>query len=347
MRIVLTQKAKNMLFEQTAERNHQMRRKSAKSPSPGILASLAGCFLSLLLSGASAQEPAVRTVVSIPPQKEIVERVGGDRVSVEVLLPPGRSPATYEPSPKQMAALTDADFFLRIGVPFENVLMKRISELAPDLRIVDMREGLQLRSMEGHSHEEEDEQAHEEHAHEEHTHGGHSHEEGSDPHFWLDPGKVANQVRIVYEALVEEDPEGKEVYGKNRAALVSDLFLLHMSIDKQLAPHRGKTMLVFHPAWGYFADAFGLKQKAIEAGGKEPGAKHLTRLIQEARRENVQAIFIQPQFSKKTAESIADSIGAKIVVIDPLAENYLENLKQVAGKIDKALSDQEDKEGKP
>jgi zinc transport system substrate-binding protein len=176
-------------------------------------------------------------------------------------------------------------------------------------------------------------------SHDHHGDSGHSHdhEEGNDPHIWLDPDLVKVQARTIADALIRVDPEGQEYYEKNYEQFRSDLNTLDEKLERALKPVNGKTFLVFHPAWGYFADAYGLKQVAVELEGKEPSARHMAKLIDRAESENVKVIFVQPQFSQSEAETIAKAIGGVVIPIDPLAEDYIENMEKVARKVAGAL----------
>lgn len=267
---------------------------------------------------------AVETVfVSIPPQKFFVERIGGDRVDVQVLVKPGNSPATYSPSPRQSIALGKALLYFRIGVPFETAFLPKISAAFPNLTVVETRAGIELRSLKT------------EHACSHAGCGG-----TKDPHIWLNPRLVKRQARTMATALIQHDPEGKALYEANLAAFLIELDTLDEHLTNALAPLRGKTFMVFHPAWGYFADAYGLEQEPIELEGKDPSARQLTRIIEKARTEGVRAIFVQPQFSKASANAIARAIGGAVVPIDPLAPSYIENLEAVATQINNALHQQ-------
>lgn len=290
----------------------------------------------LLLAGGCAREHTdvgyesrddlsaqVRVCVSILPQAFVVERIGGERVAVEVLVGPGQSPHTYEPTPAQMVALERADIYFRIGVPFEDALMDRIERTMPDLQIVDLRNGITLLPLADHDHGPGEECAGE--------HGR------LDPHTWLDPGLVAVQARTVAEALSQLDPDGVASYRSNVAALLGDLARVDAEVREVLEPVRGERMLVFHPAFGYFARAYGLEQVAIEVEGKEPGPRQLQRMVEQAAERRVNAIFVQPEFARTAAEAVAREIGVEVISIDPLARDYLENLREMAGTVRRAL----------
>jgi zinc transport system substrate-binding protein len=254
---------------------------------------------------------------------DFVERVGGDRVIVEVLVPPGQSPATYEPSPKQMARLAEAPVYFRVGSPFEESFASKLASTHPDLQVVDLREGVTLRRMAEHH---------------EHGEGCDHGQKGADPHVWLDPLRVKILAETVGSALARLAPEHEAEFRRNLARFHEDLDGLHGRIERILLPLKGREIFVFHPAYGYFTDRYGLIQVAVEMGGKEPGPRRLATLIERARERGVKVIFVQPQFSRKSAQAIADAVGGAVVPLDPLARDCLSNLETMATVVEKALA---------
>jgi zinc transport system substrate-binding protein len=270
--------------------------------------------------------------VSILPQKYFVERISGDKVKVSVMVGPGQNPATYEPLPKQMVALTEADLYFQIGVPFETVWIKKIQSLNPQLKIVDTREGITLRKMEGaHSHNElEPENKHEDNKLSENK-------EVKDPHIWLDPLLVKIQVETICRELSAADPENKAFYEQNLREFQGDLDQLHGELTETFESLPVKKLMVFHPSWGYLTDRYGLKQIPIEIEGKEPGPRELAKVIDQAKQEGIRVIFVQTQFDTKAAESVARAVEGKVIPLDPLAEDYMNNLRRIAAVIKKEL----------
>jgi zinc transport system substrate-binding protein len=290
---------------------------------------------------AAAGEEKIKVFVSIVPQEYFIGRVGGERVQAQALVKPGSSPATYEPTPRQMVELSQAKLFFRIGVAFENSFLPKIEQTLPNLKIIDTRAGINLREMKAHHHDEdgeEHEKRNEKDEHAEHEEG--HHHEGTDPHIWLSPRLVKVQTRTMADALIALDPEGKEVYETNYQSFAAELDALDQKLASALASVKGKTFLVFHPAWGYFADAYGLNQEPIEIEGKDPSAQQLARIIDQAKAEDVRVIFVQPQFSQATAKSVASAINGAVVPIDPLARDYVKNLEAVAKTVSAALGAQ-------
>ncbi len=279
-------------------------------------------------------EGKVTVFTSILPVAYFVERVGGPDVAVKVLVGPGQDPHSFEPTPKLMANLAEAKVLFKVGFPFEETLIKKAESAFKNLQVVDLQQGIKLRAVteeeEGHDHHEGAEEP------------GHSHEAGeSDLHTWLDPQIAKIQAQTIADTLIRIDPARRSMYEKNLKAFQADLDAVYEQLSKALAPVKGKSFFVFHPAYGYIGDAYGLKQVAVQIEGKEPTAKQLAALIDKAKEEGVRVIFVQPQFSKKSAEVLAEAIGGAVVPLDDLAPNYLENLKDMAAKLESALKTQQ------
>ncbi|MEZ4600668.1 MAG: zinc ABC transporter substrate-binding protein [Syntrophotaleaceae bacterium] len=269
--------------------------------------------LSFALAETTPSTQPIKTFVSVLPQKYLVERVGGEHVEVSAMVGPGRSPHTYEPTPRQMSELSRTRVFFQIGVPFEQVWIKRITALNPALELVDLRKGIRLLPSPAHHHD--------------HHHG---HGEELDPHIWTDPMLAKIMAGQILETLSRLQPQRKADFTANYQALVADLAELDRYIRDRLDGVKQRRFLVFHPSWGYFAAAYDLEQIAIETEGKEPGPRALARIIDLARKNNIRTIFIQPQFSRTTAETVARAIDGKVEAIDPLSEDYLDNLRKAA-----------------
>jgi zinc transport system substrate-binding protein len=286
-----------------------------------LLPLLAGVLAGPAWAGPAAAQPgALRVFVSILPQKTFVERVAGARAEVSVLVGPGQSPATYEPTPRQIARLAGAGVYFRMGVPFEAAWLDRIRATSPGLRIVDTTEGIRRRAVDRAIGD-----------------GAPAGDGLEDPHVWTDPALVKVMAGSIRDALARLDPACAEEYARNEAAFDADLDTLDARIRDRLAPVRGRAFLVFHASWGYFADAYGLRQIPIESGGKEPGPRTLAAVLERARALGIRVVFVQEQFSRRTAEAIAKEIGARVVAVDPLAEDYLANLWNVAEAFAAAL----------
>lgn len=279
-----------------------------------------------------------RVFVSILPQAYLVERIAGEHIDVEVLVGPGDNPHSYSPTPKQMVRLGQANALLTLGLPFEQELLGKLH--GHDLRIVNLGAGLAEDPHTTDDHAHGDEQAHDD----EHDHGDeqahddeHDHGE-SDPHVWLSPVLASELAEHACDALIEIDPAHAEDFRRNLAELQADLKTLDAELAETLAPLKGQTFYVFHPAFGHFAGRYGLVQRAVETGGKAPGPRHVDDLIAQAKANDVHVIFVQPQFSDRAARAIAEQIGGVVVPIDPLAGDYLANLRRVADRIRQGLA---------
>ena len=260
--------------------------------------------------------------VSIPPQRYFVSIIAGERAGVEVMLPPGRNPATYEPTPRQMVALGAADLFFTIGVPFEQAFLPQVRRNLPDLRIVPVDRGIEKRMLADHDH------GHEAQA----VEGDDVEHEGEapDPHIWLDPLLVIEQAAVMRDALIEVDPAGEAAYRAGYERLAGEMRGLHAELKSLLAPAAGTIFFVYHPSFGYFADRYGLRQVAVETGGREPRAAQLEEIIEHAREEGVKTIFVQPEFPRGSADAVARAIGGRVVAVEPLREEYPANLRRMA-----------------
>jgi zinc transport system substrate-binding protein len=257
--------------------------------------------------------------VTIPPQAFLVKAIGGERVAVDVMVPAGQSPHAFEPTPQQIAALSDADVYFEIGEAFEKQLVPKIVAMNPRARIVDTREGIALRPADNSAHPEE-------------AHGV------VDPHIWLAPKLAKIQARTIARTLGALDPAHRPEFEQKLTTLEASLDAEDAKLAAELAPLRGKDFFVYHPSFGYFADAYGLRQVPVEIAGKEPSAKEMGELIDRAKAEHIKVIFVAPQFSEKSARAVAAAIGGAVVRIDPLSEDYLANLDDIATKIRDAIA---------
>jgi zinc transport system substrate-binding protein len=295
-------------------------------------------FVSICYSEYGFAGDPVSVFVSIPPQKQFVQQIGKGLVDVQVMVEPGADPHTYEPKPQQMAALSKAKLYFAIGIEFETAKLNKLVSTNPKLKIIHTDHGIQKIPMDAHHHHEEIEH-HETDMHHEHDDLKEKHHtEGlPDPHIWLSPPLVMIQAKTILKALQEIDPENSPVYEKNYKTFISDLTALDQDLKNSFSDKSGLRFMVFHPSWGYFAHAYGLKQIPIEIEGKAPKPSQLKELIEHARENQIRVIFAQPQFSAETAKLIAKEIHGEVLFIDPLAENWSDNLRQVAEKFKTAL----------
>jgi zinc transport system substrate-binding protein len=282
----------------------------------------------------------ISVAVSIPPQKYFVEAIGGPYVDVTVMVPPGHAPEIFEPKPAQMKQLASAKVYFAMGVPFESVWLPRFSSFNSKMTIVHTDKGIEKQAINRHDDQGPIHGVPKPHAHHDsaHRHDHHHHDCGiHDPHIWLSPPLVKIQARHILTGLIQASPELQPEFEVNYASFIDRLDKLHKELEQLFADQKGGLFLVFHPSWGYFADAYGLRQVSIEIDGKEPKARELQSLIAYARDTGISTIFIQPQFSSQQARIIADEINGSLVNADPLAENWFENIQSVAAALNNAL----------
>ena len=274
----------------------------------------------------------LQAFAGIPPTAYLVERIGDGRVAVDVLIQAGQDPHTFDPTPRQVARLSRTVLFFKIGMPFENVLLENFRRTAPQMQIIDVAAGVPKRSVDGGY----DEHAHGEHSrHDKHgEHGEHCASGGSpDPHVWLSPPLLKTQAKNIAAALTEVDPSRADEYRLNLATLLDEIEEVHRRIERRLAPHRGRSFCVFHPGFGYFADAYGLHEEEIEAGGRQPTPQQLEKLIERARAAKVKMVFVQPQFDPSSARAVAHALGGRVAPIDGLKKDVLSNLEDIASSL--------------
>jgi len=301
-------------------------------------------ILMILLTGVFANgfcaEKKLTVTVSIVPQKYFVKKIAGENVAVNVMVVKGASPATYEPKPSQMLKLVKSDIYFSIGVPFEKSWLHKFKSVAKNTVFSETQEGIELREISKHTHHgEEHGHEHDDHGHkdehvENHKHDnddhGHDHGGMKDPHVWLSPRLAKVQAENILKVLVKADKKNTVEYKENYEKFIKEIEILDKKIKEVFKKSDTKSFMVFHPSWGYFSDDYGLEQIAVEIDGKEPSAKEMAELIKEAKEEHIKAVFIQPQFSRKAAKTIAKQLGAKVLVADSLSEDWADNLLELA-----------------
>lgn len=272
-----------------------------------------------LLSGCVSQREAtgqIKVATTIIPLGEFVQAVGGDRVRVTVLVPPGAEPHTFEPSPSQIREVADADIYAENGAGLES-WMNSILNVNPRMLVIDTSKGVSLTAGTGET--------------------GNSGGTAMDPHIWLSPRDAMIQVRNICDGLTRIDPAGKDYYINNRDNYITKLKELDAYLNSTFAGTKKKKFVVLHPAWTYFARDYGLTQIAIDVEEKEPGPRYLTEVVNAALANNITTVFVEPQYNPKMAEVISKEINGKVVSIDDLATNYIGNLKSVGEKIAESL----------
>ncbi|PAF48153.1 hypothetical protein BKH46_02270 [Helicobacter sp. 12S02634-8] len=254
-------------------------------------------------------------IVSVPPQVYFVKKIAGDGVNVIAMVPDGRSPETYEPRPSQMGDFKDASIYFGVGMEFEKVWLERFMSINPQIDFVDLSDGLELLAYD-------------------HSHHDHSHHGRYDPHIWLSVKLSSIQARKIYDTLKRLDPSKEAFYKKNLEQFLEEIKQLDIAIKAIFAaPNVHKVFVVYHPAFGYLAREYGLEEIALENEGKSPKTKEMVALRNLIAQKHIQVIYIQPQFSKKRIASLVDDLGLKVEVLDPLKEDWRENILHICRTI--------------
>ncbi|MDL2266932.1 zinc ABC transporter substrate-binding protein [Desulfovibrio sp. OttesenSCG-928-G15] len=330
-----------------------------------MLVFTAACALPFFPTPCFSAQP-LPVLVSIAPQKFILEQIAKDAVQVTTLVEPGMDPHSYEPSPSKIRAAQEAGLWFTIGVPFEDIWVPRITGAAENLHTVSFIKGITRLKM----HEEEllsrpslapapgalssadaapavhdGEENHPEHTpgHHEQEGGHHGHGEGNgeDPHVWLSPMLVRQMLPGIARELAKRLPEKAAEFRANARLFADEL----EKLDKELAvmfaetPQEKRVFLTFHPSWQYYAFNYQLTELTIEADGKEPGPQALQHIVDLAKRHAIRRIFVEPQFPKSAARAVAEVIAADIVVMDPLAEDIMDTYRSMAAKLVTSFKD--------
>lgn len=276
-------------------------------------------FLFFLGNGALfAQESSGKpyVLVSVAPHKFFAEKIAGDTLIVELMVPAGASSHTFEPTPKQMLNASHADIWFQIGEGFEPRASRALMSHNSGMQLVDLRKGLDL--------------IYDSDCSKGHCHHCAAHADCVDPHFWLSARQAKIQAKTIADALSQRYPQNANLYAQNLKSLTQQLDALDAEITTLLAPLKNRTVMVSHPAYAYFCRDYNLQQLSIEFEGKDPSPQQLTKILTQARKENIKTIFIQMQYNNKGARLIANEIGAKVVTLDPYAEQYFETMRDIA-----------------
>lgn len=278
-------------------------------------------FLSLffvLITGCSStespREPSRKVLVTVAPYRQVVEILSQGKLDVEVLVPAGANVHDFEPTPRQVIGVSQVDLWFRVGEAFEGRVQQSLESHRQDLVVHDLRKGLSLRAMD------------ETHGHSIHC----SHAHGLDLHIWLSPRMMKLQAHAMTEALIDYYPDWADIFRKGLDQLLKDLDAVDEDIREILRLHRGKVLLVGHPAFGYFCDDYELRQIPLECAGSDPTPQALTSTLQLARKHEVRHVYTQPQFSPKGPEMVARELRGRVIEVDPYREDYLENLRDLA-----------------
>jgi zinc transport system substrate-binding protein len=285
---------------------------------------LASCMLGCLApEGDQTGEGKIGVIVSIAPQAEFVERVGGDHVRVTVMVPPGASPHTYEPTAGQLRAVSNAQLYALVGsgIEFERVWFDKIRAVNHEMLVVDCSRGIALIG---------DEHDRAEGVVEEHS--------GADPHIWLSPRNAMVMVTNICDGLSTIDPEHEAEYIANRDRYLQELEEVDAFIHEQLDPYgKYRAFLTYHPSFAYFAAEYNLTQIAIEHGGKAPTPQVIQDSIDYAEQYNLSYVYVAPQFATRDAETIAHEINGAIIYLDPLPREYSATMRNIATSLAREL----------
>jgi zinc transport system substrate-binding protein len=267
----------------------------------------------------------VNVAVSIIPQQEFVKAIGGDKVKTMLMVLPGNEPHTYEPKPSQMKELSHANIYFLMGVEFEDAWIDRLKTQNPHLTFINSAKGIKRIPMVAHHHHDADHDA----DHNEDKEEGHL-----DPHIWTAPANIRIIAKNIYTTLISVDKKNASYYKKNFEAFNKKLDTIDKKIGTILKDvPKGTAFMVFHPAWGYFAKEYNLRQLPIEVAGKEPKPKELMQLIKIAKKEKVNAIFAEPEFSDKSAKIMAKELHLKVIKVSPLQKQWDKQLILMAKTI--------------
>lgn len=288
-----------------------------------VLLALTGCS-----DGELADDDGKITVAAgIPPIKGFIDAITQGDMEVVTMIPPGNSPTNYQPSPKELQKFSDAKVYFAMGVPAENSnIIPKAKDLNENIEIVNLAKGVSevypMRNFsedEDHSHEEDEDH------------------EGEDPHIWLSPKRVIEMIDIIRDKLIEISPENEETYKENAESYKNELSNIDDSIKETLKGAKNQSFIIYHPSFGYFADDYGLNMIAIEESGKEASAKRITEVIDFAKDNNIKFVFYQGEFSSTQAETIAKEIDGEAIKVNPLSEEYIENMKNISEKFKEVL----------
>lgn len=267
----------------------------------------------------ASERKGIDIVVSIYPLKDIVEQVGGEKVKVDFIIPPGASPHTFEPKPSDIKKLSRAKAIFLIGGGLEFWADKVIKSLSKKPRVVVLSKGLPP-SKENYLHIKQ--------------------EEIFDPHIWLDPVMVMSMANLIRDTLIDLDSPNKNYYIQRAEKFEKELEELHLRIEKSVRGFRNREFVTFHSAWNYFSKRYGLRIIGIieESPGKEASPAHISRIIEEIRKTKGKIVFIEPQFNPKAAEVIAKETGAKLFTLDPIGDPRIKGKDSYIGLMNYNLS---------
>ncbi len=279
-------------------------------------------------------------VASILPIVEFASKVGGGKIDVFEMIPPGASPHTYEPTPGQLEKVSKARMYLAVGsgIEFEIVWLDKIIAINDNMILVDCSEGIELIEIPQNQETKSGDDNGKAGGQVVYNEIEDDHERsGKDPHIWLSPKNAALMVENIYLGLSAMDPDNEDYFYDNKVDFLDELEMLDRKIIEILLEKTQRKILVFHPGWAYFARDYGLEQIVVEEDGKEPSPRGMASLIDQAKESGIKVVFASPEFSQKSAEVIAGEIGGKVVLISPLARDYVKNLINIAEAFEESM----------
>ena len=280
-----------------------------------LSAALSGCIspeepqAAVSQNDSASPSDRIKVAATIAPLADMVKAVGKDRVDVTVVVPPGAEPHTFEPTPSLMVKLSQANLYVMNGAGLE-FWMDQLLQSNGDLKVVDSSLGIELLQEDGKE---------------------------TNPHIWLSLRNAAIQVENICSGLSDLDPDSRDYYIQNREDYLSKLHALDEQFNRSFSNVSTPVFIVHHPAWSYFARDYSLEQIPLLEEEKEPGPRYLSQVIDLARERNITTVFVEPQFNPKAAEVIAREMSARLISLDPLAPDYLENMRYAGREIAQSM----------
>ncbi|GKX31422.1 zinc ABC transporter substrate-binding protein [Vallitalea longa] len=272
-----------------------------------IIIVLTGC------SNKDTKEEKINIAVSIGPEEAFVNSVVGDKGTITTVIPSGFSPANYQPSPKELAKISDADLYFSIGVAAENNILPKI--VNDNTNVISLKDATidkyPLLYLDNHSHDDEKDDEH------------------ADPHIWMSPKRVISMIKAIKESLCDIDPDNKEYYSTNADEYIDELEELDKYIIETINNSKFKNFIIYHPSLGYFANDYGLEMVVIEEDGKNATIETITKVINFANEHDIKVVFYQQEFDSKQANVIAEEINGKVISLDILSKDYINNFKKL------------------
>lgn len=252
-----------------------------------------------------------KITVSIQPQKYFVQQITGDEYDIQVMVPEGASPATYDPTPQQMKHLSKSNIYFRIGyIGFEQAWIEQLKKNYDAVNFINTAKDVEVIKSSNNK---------------------------IDPHIWMSPKRTKQILKNMLTALVKLDTSNKKQYNKNYSQLIHQIDSLDKRLQTRFSKLSKKTFLIYHPSLTYFAKDYHLNQVALEKEGKDLTADLVKKAIHTAKEYDINTILVQKEFDKSSAKAIAQEINGKVVRINPLAENWLENMDSIAYKLEEAI----------